>query len=543
MKPADPAVPGIPLLLRRPFLWALVALGGALRIFQYASNKSLWFDEFSIVRNLVHRSAKRLLLEPLDYNQVAPVGFMVAERGISRVLGTSDLAFRFLPLLAGLVALVLFLSLAEQVLEGYAVPFAVAAFAIGTPFIRYSAEIKQYGLDVTAAVAMALIALGLRRAGSTVGRCVGAGLAGAMFVWFSQSTVLVLVGLSGALVLEWLRGRDPGIRRAVLVAVPIWALASAASLLVALGHMTPATRAFMDFFWRERGGFFPWPLRKPADALWLWDRVVELFGQPMVLNYPWAAVYVALTLVGLAALWRRNRFGAFVLLGPLAVTVLAAVAQQYPFRARLILFLVPSLLLATAEAAEWARRKVSRVHPAAGAACMAVLFLGPAYALLQPPPPYWVEDFKTPLAFLRDHRQPGDAILVFSNACEGVEHYAPEYGLARGDYEVGGCSRDDRRVFLRDVDRYRGMPRVWLISSSVPHWSRARRSVQAYLAAIGTRREGIAIASYKPLDPVSAELFDLSDPERLAAASSQTFPLEPEVEARPFCGDWVRPLP
>jgi hypothetical protein len=42
-------------------------------------------------------------------------------------LGTSDLALRLLPFLCELVALPLFLFLAERVLDGYAVLFAVAA--------------------------------------------------------------------------------------------------------------------------------------------------------------------------------------------------------------------------------------------------------------------------------------------------------------------------------------------------------------------------------------------------------------------------------
>ena len=85
-----------------------------LRVFQYASDTSLWYDELAIVRNLVNRSASTLLLEPLGYSQVAPVGFMAAEKGISRILGESDLAFRALLLPIGLAAIVLFLPLAHS---------------------------------------------------------------------------------------------------------------------------------------------------------------------------------------------------------------------------------------------------------------------------------------------------------------------------------------------------------------------------------------------------------------------------------------------
>jgi hypothetical protein len=520
----------------------LVAAGAALRIFQYTSDTSLWYDELSIVRNLVQRSATRLLMEPLGYDQVAPVGFMVAEKAISGALGESDLAFRFLLVPVGLAALVLFLWLAERLLEGYAVPFAVATFAIGAPFIRYSAEVKSYGIDVAAAVALSLIALRLRDPGSAAVRCVLGGIAGAILVWFSQPAVFVLAGISGALLLAWLRDRDPQTGRALLLAVPIWGIAAAAATLVAVHRITPATRSFMDQFWRYRNGFFPRPFRKPGDTFWLWDRVLELFADPMVLRYRWPALYGGLVILGLIVLWRRNRFGALVLLGPFAVGVLAAIAQQFPLKTRLALYLLPALILAVAQGAEWIRRHASGLHPAAGGVCMLALFAVPAWAFVETPPPYWVEDHKTALAFFREHRQPGDAVFVFSYEVEAVERYGPAYGLSSDDYQVGACSREDRRVFLRDVDRYRGRRRVWLLSGSVPSMSAARRSLEKYLATIGVRKESISIPSEKPLDPVSAQVFDLSDPTRLAAASADVFPLEPQGPLLPPCRDRVQPL-
>jgi hypothetical protein len=534
--------PGRPVLCRRPFLWTLVAAGAALRIFQYISDTSLWYDELSIVRNLVQRSATRLLMEPLGYGQVAPVGFMVAEKAISGALGESDLAFRFLLLPVGLSALVLFLWLAERLLDGYAVPFAVATFAIGAPFIRYSAEVKSYGIEVAAVIALSLVALKLRDPDSTAMRCVLGGLAGAILVWFSQPAVFVVAGIAGALLLAWRRDRDPQTGRAILLAVPIWGITSAAAALVAIHHITRATRAHMDQFWRYREGFFPWPFRKPGDALWLWDRVLELFADPTILRYRWPALYGGLVILGLIVLWRRNLFGTLVLLGPFAVGVLAAVAQQFPLKTRLALYLLPVLILAVAQGAEWIRRQASRLHPAAGGVCMLALFVIPAWAFVQRPPPYWMEDHKTALAFFREHRQPGDAVLVFSYEVEAVERYGSAYGLTSDDYQVGACSREDGRVFLRDVDRYRGRRRVWLLSGSVPSMSAARRSLENYLATIGVRKESISIPSEKPLDPVSAQVFDLSDPTRLETASAEAFLLEPPGPLLPPCGDRVQPL-
>ncbi len=509
-------------MCRPAFLWSLVAVGALLRVYQYAGDTSLWFDELSLVKNLVHRSAAQLATEPLGDKQVAPVGFLLAEKGISRVLGESDLAFRFLLLPVGLAGLILFVPLARRVLDGYAVPFAVATLAIGAPFIRYCAEVKQYGIDMAAVIAMSLLALRLRDPDSTTGRCVRTGILGAALVWFSQAAVFALAGLGAALLLAWLIDRDRPTRRALLVAVPVWAIASLAAALVGLRLIAPDTRAFMDRFWRFRGGFPPWPIRKPADLLWLWDRTTQLFGDDMVLRYLWPALYGAVVAAGLIVLWRRNRAGALVVLGPFAVAVAAAVAQLYPFRTRLVLYVLPGLVLALAEGAEWLRRTAARLHPAIGAACMVLLFVaGPAWAFVRVPPPYFVEDYKTVLAFVRAHRQPGDAVFVTPIAGEAVERYGPAYGLAPGDYQVGSCSAEDRRVMLREVDRYRGRPRVWVVASAVPPYQAQRAGVENYLSAIGVRGLSVAVPSEKPLFPVSAMLFDLSDPSRLAAASSR----------------------
>ncbi len=248
--------------------------------------------------------------------------------------------------------------------------------------------------------------------------------------------------------------------------------------------------------------------------------------------------------LGLIVLWRRNRFGALVLLGPFGVGVLAAVAQQFPLKTRVALYLLPILLLSVAEGAEWLRLQASRLHRAAGGVCMAALLVVPAWAFVQRPPPYWVEAHKTALAFLREHRQPGDAVLVFAYELLAVERYGAKYGLASDDYQLGACSHDDGRVFLRDVDRYRGRRRVWLLDGAVPGYSAPRKSLERYLATIGARKESISIPSEKPLDPVSAHLFDLSDPARLAAASAETFALEPRAPLvpPPRCDERVRPL-
>lgn len=84
-------------------------------------------------------------------------------------------------------------------------------------------------------------------------------------------------------------------------------------------------------------------------------------------------------------------------------------AHQYPFRGRLIVWLVPSALIAAAAGAEWIRGRVSVLHPPVGSALGAALIIAflvpPVMALGQMPPPYDVEHWRSILSYLQSHRQ------------------------------------------------------------------------------------------------------------------------------------------
>jgi len=528
-----------------PLRWlvlALLAIGVALRVWQYLGDMSLWFDELSIARNVYERTLGELMTEPLGYDQIAPLGFLAMVKGSALLAGPTDLALRLFPFLCGLLSLVLFWRVAERVLHGIAVPFAVALFALGLPFIRYSAELKQYGPDVAVTLALTWIALDLRAAPQSVRRCIMAGLAGFVIVWFSQTAVLVMAGLGTVLAARWLMGRDPSARLPTLVTVPLWAMASLLGTWVARRHTTPEILAYMHQFWKQRLGFFPLPPRHAHDALWLWDRIVQLFADDTMLKYPLPWLYAAIAAAGIVALWRQRRDVALIIVAPLVVTVAAAVAQQYPFRARLVVFLIPSLVLMAAAGVQWIAAQAARAHPLLGTAVVPALAAPPVYAIIADPPPYYIEGYKPVLAYVQAHRRTGDAVYVYANAYEAVVHYGARYGLEADGYILGICDERESRRYLEDVDRFRGRQRVWVIASSVAPFYPARQSIDRYLHAIGVQRDSIAIPSRRPIYPVSAELFDLSDSTRLRTTTAAAFPVTPINDTLPpRCNDRVRP--
>jgi len=222
-----------------------------------------------------------------------------------------------------------------------------------------------------------------------------AGLVGFVLSWLSQSAVLVMGGIGVALAVQWLISRERPIRRALLITMPLWALASVVAIATGLRSMTPSTRQFMDDFWRQ--GFLPLPLKLLSDLQWFADQAMSVFTDPTLLRYRWPAAFLVVAALGVVASWRSRRHVAMLLLGPIVVALAAAVAHQYPFGGRLMFYQIPGLLLAIAASAESMRRLASRLHPALGGGLTIALLVPPVGALVEAPPPYDIEHHQTVL--------------------------------------------------------------------------------------------------------------------------------------------------
>jgi hypothetical protein len=523
-----------PFLTSRPFLLALAAGGALLRLWQFLGGASLWLDELALARNVLARPLGRLLLQPLDSWQTAPPGFLLAERALAvlhahvGVPGQVDPVLRLFPLFCSLAALLLFVRLAERTLGGLARPFAVFCFALAPEQIFYGSEVKPYATDVAVALLLWLLALHLAAEPGDFRRALGVGVTGGLAVWFSTSALLMLAGLGGALlVLAGVRARESGRRGPLLplaCALALWGAGGAAAALAALRGMGPATHAFMQRYWAS--AFLP-PLSRPAEVLgWLGDAAHAELGHE-ALSYQAPFLYLVLMIVGFAVLWRQRREVALLLAGPGAVTFLAAVVHQYPFRGRLIAFLIPAVLVSLAAGLEAIRRALPPRYRAARVLLLLAFCYPPVQTLVSNPPVYRIEESRPMLAHVQARRQPGDTVYVYYAAEQAARYYGPLYGLTRGDYLLGGCHFPDRRSYLRELDLLRGRKRVWvLFSHALPHLGE-REAIIAYLDRIGVRLDAVEIPTHKRTveDNVFVYLYDLSDPRRLAAATADTVPL------------------
>ena len=94
-----------------------------------------------------------------------------------------------------------------------------------------------------------------------------------------------------------------------------------------------------------------------------------------------------------------------------------------------------------------------------------------------------------------------------------------------------------------DVEQYRGVQRLWLVSGGSRPYRSARAAVRDYLATIGVRRDSLVLASLTR-EGIWLDLYDLSDTVRLRSANAESFPVAPmPKDPRPGCRPWVKPSP
>jgi hypothetical protein len=480
-------------------------------------------------------------LKGLSYAQVAPVGFLMVEKGAVGLFGTSEYSLRAFPLACGILSQILFWQLATRVLNGWLVPFAVGLLSLGIPFIYFSSQVKQYSSDVAAAVLLLFAAVEIRRRGVTRARACGVGIIGAIVVWFSQSAAFVLAGIwSALLVMAWTE-RDRVAARMLAIGGVLWATSASAAALLAMRNLSDLDRDYFRAFWAD--GFMPFPPTTVADAGWLLNKLVWAFGTfaPGMsrtsggLNYRWSAVFTITMFAGLWAFWKseRNRDVALFVGLPVVVVAVLSAAKLYPFTARLFTFLLPGLLLSTAAGADqiltrWPSR-VQFLTPA----FLAVIGGSPVYAIATALPPFWLQHLRPVVAHLFARREPEDAVYVFFGAGQAFHYYAQRYRLTMDNAVVGSCSVEKPRQYLHQIDQFRGKPRVWILLTH--DRGEGKAAIIGYLDHIGRRLDAVEVpgSSGRAVEAASGYLYDLSDSKRLTTAAASTFAIDGETIGPP----------
>lgn len=505
-------------------LLAIIAFGVVLRTIQYAACGSLWLDELALALNIRDRSLAGLVLRPLDMDQVAAPGFLALEKLGAVLLGYGEAGLRLFPWLASLVALFFFWRVAARFVSGFALVGGLLAFAASPTLVLLSGNAKQYSGDVMVTLLLLLIALRFEEERWSVGRAALWGLAGGAAILVSQPAVLVAAGLAVVLLARRLRTGRPLVPALALGAG--WATGAVAVTAASLLLVSNATRGSLSQSWDN--SFMPAPWAYAGGAAFVPLRLLRLLAYLLVYVVPksfpeivFASAFFVLSLAGAWALRRRRPWPAVLLAVPVIAGVFAALFRILPLYNRVALYMAPCLLIAAMAGAEDLRtRFAGRSRTLASVVLLGLFAMSAGAVIALSPPPYRAEETRPVLEQLRARVRPGDVIYAYHAAGPALRFYAPDL-----EWVQGADHRHDPREYLREVDRFRGRPRVWLFYTH--GYPCEPEAIRSYLSAIGSESEGI-------LDPyglrgqraAAAYLYDLSDPRKLARTDAATHPIE-----------------
>ena len=319
-------------------IWAAAGIGILVRILAYLMNRAVWYDEAMLALNIIRRSTSGLWA-PLDYQQAAPVGFLMNEKLSVHMFGDSEYALRLLPFFFGILSLIVFTVLAKELLQGYPAAIAVLVFALSPYLVNYAAEAKQYESDVFGAVTVLLLGWWVMRNESRLLPLTAWALFGAVWIWFSHPVVFILAGTWIQVIIFAVGRENRRLAVRAFVVECIWLISFGLSYLRLLKPLT--TNAYLLDYWKN--GF-------PTQQLPLWPfhALLWAFDNPGSFQLSWLSaspLALLLLLTGIVAMWKRHRTLYWSMTTPFLFVLFAATAQKYPFQGRLILFLVPLMIL------------------------------------------------------------------------------------------------------------------------------------------------------------------------------------------------------
>ena len=310
-------------------LGLFVLVGVLARTIRYYLCFPLWDDESFLCVNLIDRSFTQLL-QPLDFHQVAPVLFLWIERAAVKIFGFSEYSLRLIPFICSIISLFLFRRVAQRLLSGPALLFAVAVFAVSYPQIRYAAEAKPYGTDMFLSLVMlSLVVEWYERRNSRF-------LSGLAFLMpfalgASYPAVFAAGGLSLVVGSVLLQKKGTAVEWQAWIAWNVMLVISFVVWFSLVGRVqSGAEGEFMGEYWKQN---FP-PVRQP----WLLPYWLLKTHASDFLAYPLGGPNWASTLtlfLCLAGLWRLVAQKQFLwlgfLFGPAGLHFLAAALQKYPY--------------------------------------------------------------------------------------------------------------------------------------------------------------------------------------------------------------------
>lgn len=304
------------------------------RIAAYCISNQLWLDEAFLADSFIENSKGECtsalwMFKTLKHYQIAPPLFLFAVNFLTAGFGTGEYVLKFLPLCASLASIPVFYILSKKSLTTkHSIILANFLYAINFTMARYSAEFKQYSVDVLFFMLALLFADKIKTINLTPVKILKYSLIFTLGVFISQPVIFIL---SGFCIYNFFK--NPKDIKPFLIAVfPL------ISVLIYRFSLSKELINFMKQYWQNS---FLTP-----------DNTFDILNDNLMffINYnPDFKFLIFFVLAGFCIFIFKKQSINKIFMFSFASIILAGVLNIYPVSARLILFLLPFFILFIAQ--------------------------------------------------------------------------------------------------------------------------------------------------------------------------------------------------
>jgi len=423
----------IAIVFSKGFDISIIALGILFRVKLYLENHSVWLDEAVTTVSIGSRTFKEILTRFDIFPEFAkpPIGFELIEKLSITIFGNNELAFRLFPLLSGIGALLLFYLIVKKLFSEKVQKVSLIFFAVCDPLIQYCGDTKPYSSDVLMVLILVFLFIHVRRSGLGLKNILLLGLSGGLIIWISSACIFILTALGLTAVTMIVINKKWKDLISVLPVFVIWLVSFVFLYKISLSQMVHGDSLKATWV----GAFGPDAIFSFTTLAWMRDVFFEMFKQPGGMYLPKLPFHIGIlgSLIFFAGCWqlfKRDKEHFLLFVSPVLITLFAALIGKYPFRGRVILFLVPSIIAVLSSSVNIKFNKARGIS--------SVIALVIAYVLLYQPFMAAMHNFtrgrggsehnRQALAFMQKYYLPGDMIFFNTSGQFSFWYYAKNLG-------------------------------------------------------------------------------------------------------------------
>lgn len=439
-----------------PLSLASIFFGICIRIWQYIHCRSLWIDEAMLARNIIDRNFLELL-NPLDFNQGAPVLFLWITKSVTTFFGTGELALRFFPLIISIIGIILFYFIAKRFLEAPFIALALIFFSLSQQLIYYSQEFKQYASDVT--ITLIILYLFLRYLENNNNfELILLFFLGSISTFLSYPSIFIISSISSAFILLKYKKQIDISSLKIAIIITVWFVFFCVNYFIFLRQLSE--NSYLTSFWNK--GFLPIPTS--IDDVKTWINTLQDFLN--FCGFTEKLQIVPLLMSGIAVVYgiRKRSTPILILAMVFFFAFCAAVLCKYPFERRLALYTIPLFILLSAKGAE----VFSKNRNLFITFLICLILISPTFKSISKITKHIErEEIKPILEHLDSKLKQNDKIYVYYGAEHALNYYKKNELTNLDSWHIGTSSRNNREKYIQEIDSMKKFERVWFLFSHI----------------------------------------------------------------------------